>query len=164
MIEFLGGLLNTLAYVATVYLGFSVIERIAPAERNQPWRPLFFNLLLTPILLGLGGLLVVLLYPLIRDWITAPVGQRFPIDFPKGIAGSILAVMTLIAINDFFYYWWHRWQHTNRWLWAQHALHHSERSLNVCASMRHHWLEDPIRLFVQALPIGFLFAIAPPDV
>ncbi len=155
---------GTLGYLALVYAGLSVVERIAPAEKHQPLQRTFFNLLLTPLLLGIGGVILMFLSPLVQHLMNEPIGQRFKLTFPQGIAGSVLAMFAVFFVNDFIYYWWHRFQHTNKWLWAQHTLHHSERSLNVVASLRHHWLEDPLRLFVQMMPIGFLFFFAPPSV
>ncbi len=169
MDSFINGLLHTLGYLAVVYACMSAIERIAPAEPNQPIKRTLFNLGLTPLLLVISGGLLVFLTPFVQHLITPPTGQRIRIEFPwtgtlGAVAASLLAMMALMFITDFVYYWWHRFQHTNRWLWAQHTLHHSERSLNVVASLRHHWLEDPLRLFIQTVPLGFAFFFAPPSV
>jgi sterol desaturase/sphingolipid hydroxylase (fatty acid hydroxylase superfamily) len=61
-----------------------------------------------------------------------------------------------VLIIDFFYYWFHRWQHTTL-LWEQHKFHHSEKSLNVTSTRRVHWLEDPLLLLFLGLPMGLLF-------
>lgn len=164
MEPFFTGLGNTLGYLALVYAGLSVVERLAPAEKDQPASRTWFNAALTPVLLGISGLLLAGLAPLIQPAINPPTGQNIRWDFPSGVLGSILGMMAMMVVSDFVYYWWHRFQHVNRWLWAQHTLHHSERSLNVVASLRHHWLEDPLRLFIQTLPLGFLFYFAPPTV
>jgi sterol desaturase/sphingolipid hydroxylase (fatty acid hydroxylase superfamily) len=164
MQEFVGGLLHTIGYLAVVYAAMSIIERFAPAERGQPIQRTFFNLALTPLLLAISGALVIVLTPLIQPAVAGPLGRLLEIQFPDGVAGSFLAAFALFFVLDFFYYWWHRLQHTNSWLWEQHALHHSERSLNVCASLRHHWLEDPLRVFFQMLPFGFFFHLEQPSV
>lgn len=164
MDQFISDLLHLFGYLAMVYVGFFLLERLAPAERNQPIRNAVFNIALTPLLVILSTLLVMALAPLIQPAISDPIGQRIKLHFPDGVMGSVLAFMALMLATDFIYYWWHRFQHNNRWLWAQHTLHHSDRSLSVLTSMRHHWLEDPIRLFTQALPLGFLLFVAPPSV
>ena len=166
MDSFFNDLLHTLSYLLAVYAGMSVLERIAPAERNQPIDRTIFNIVLTPLLLVLSGALLLFLAPLVQHLITKPMGQRISVDFGTGwgVADSILVLMASMVASDFVYYWWHRFQHSNRWMWAQHTLHHSERSLNVVASLRHHWLEDPMRLFIQAVPLGFFFFFAPPKV
>jgi sterol desaturase/sphingolipid hydroxylase (fatty acid hydroxylase superfamily) len=119
---------------------------------------------LTPILLLISGLLLFWMAPVIQPLVNESFGQRVKLYFPTGVAGSLLAMLTMMFVADFVYYWWHRFQHMNRWLWAQHTLHHSERSLNVAASLRHHWLEDPFRLFIQTLPLGFAFYFEPPSI
>jgi len=90
-----------------------------------------------------------------------PVVDRFglaiPIAFPDGMLGQILQAFTFFFIFDFFYYWLHRSQHTFDLLWAEHRVHHSEYSLNITTGNRHHWLEEPIRVFAVWLPIGLLF-------
>lgn len=166
---FFTGLLHTLTYLAIVYAGMSMLERIAPAEPNQPFKRTLFNLGLTPLLLLISSALLLWLSPMVQHLMTEPTGQRIKLILPWAdalgpVASSLLAMLILMFITDFVYYWWHRFQHTNRWMWAQHTLHHSERSLNVVASLRHHWLEDPIRLFIQNLPLGYAFFFAPASV
>jgi sterol desaturase/sphingolipid hydroxylase (fatty acid hydroxylase superfamily) len=164
MQQFFLSILHLFGYLAMVYAGLFLVERIAPVERHQPMKNTLFNIAITPMLVVLSSLLVMWLVPLIQPATSDPIGQRIKLHFPEGIVGSLLALLTAMLASDFIYYWWHRFQHTNRWLWAQHTLHHSERSLSVLTSMRHHWLEDPIRLFTQALPLGFLLFVAPPSV
>src|SRR5207248_9190433 len=66
---------------------------------------------------------------------------KAPIQFHGG-AFEVLALSCLALIaNDFFYYWFHRLQHSSKWLWAEHELHHSDEHVNVTTSLRHHWLE-----------------------
>src|SRR6185369_1324115 len=59
--------------------------------------------------------------------------------------------------RDFFYYWFHRWQHHSKWLWAQHALHHSDPHINVTTAIRHHWLEVPLNAVFVTVPLYALF-------
>lgn len=42
----------------------------------------------------------------------------------------------LFVGQDFFYYWMHRADHTVRWLWATHSVHHSPNELNLSAAYR----------------------------
>jgi sterol desaturase/sphingolipid hydroxylase (fatty acid hydroxylase superfamily) len=70
---------------------------------------------------------------------------------------SIGLVLISICLGDFFYYWMHRLQHANRWLWAEHELHHSEENMNVTTAWRHHWLEKPLQTIFMAAPMAFLF-------
>jgi sterol desaturase/sphingolipid hydroxylase (fatty acid hydroxylase superfamily) len=78
--------------------------------------------------------------------------------------GSILKCFGLgfawLAARDFFYYWLHRLQHASKWLWAEHALHHSEESMNVTTSARHHFLEFPLTVIFVNIPL--LYLVKPP--
>jgi sterol desaturase/sphingolipid hydroxylase (fatty acid hydroxylase superfamily) len=44
--------------------------------------------------------------------------------------------------GDFVTYWWHRWQHSNRVLWAFHSIHHSQEQMTLFTASRRHPLEN----------------------
>jgi sterol desaturase/sphingolipid hydroxylase (fatty acid hydroxylase superfamily) len=152
---------QVLKLVALMFLLGALLERIAPAERKQDLRALLFNLAYAPIFLFAAVALVPML-----SGITAPLinklGGLIVVPIPEGFWGSVLYSLAFLLLYDFFYYWWHRAQHELSWLWPQHALHHSERDLNFSTSMRHHWLEEPLRVFVVLLPMGVLFRLEAP--
>ena len=162
--EFGRGLADSLGFIAAVYAVALVLERIYPAERGQPLRRLAFNLVLGVILFVVSAVIVRMLHPLIEPLVTPPIGQRLRIEMPDGAWGSIAQVLAFFLIYDFFYYWWHRAQHELAWLWPQHELHHSDTALNVSTSLRHHWLEDPLRVFAMAAPLGFAFYFKPASI
>jgi sterol desaturase/sphingolipid hydroxylase (fatty acid hydroxylase superfamily) len=60
-------------------------------------------------------------------------------------------------LDDFTYYWFHRLNHTVRFLWAAHIVHHSSHNFNLGTGLRNGWftlLYKP--LFYMWLPaIGF---------
>ena len=63
-------------------------------------------------------------------WSLAPV--RWPMgDWRTWAVGFVLV--------EFAYYWFHRWSHTVRWLWATHNVHHSPRELTLPAAVRLGW-------------------------
>jgi sterol desaturase/sphingolipid hydroxylase (fatty acid hydroxylase superfamily) len=158
------GWLHSMGIVAAVYAGAMVAERLLPAERGQPWRRIGFNLVLGVTLFTISSALVAVLHPLIVPYITEPLGQRLRLEMPDGVWGSLAASLVFFLVYDFFYYWWHRAQHELPWLWPQHELHHSDTALNVTTSLRHHWLEDPLRVFSMSLPLGFAFYVKPASV
>lgn len=162
--DFWKGWLTTMGLVATVMVVGLVLERILPAQRDQPARRIGFNLVLGVLLFTISSVLVALLHPLIVPYISEPVGQRLRLEFADGLWGSLAQVLVFFLVYDFFYYWWHRAQHELTWLWPQHELHHSDTALNVTSSLRHHWLEDPLRVFATALPLGFLFYFKPASI
>jgi sterol desaturase/sphingolipid hydroxylase (fatty acid hydroxylase superfamily) len=80
---------------------------------------------------------------------------KAPIHFRGGAWGFFALTCLVIVTQDFLYYWLHRLQHSSKWLWAEHELHHSDEHVNVTTSWRHHWLETVLQpLFI--LPIVFL--------
>ncbi|WP_240950356.1 sterol desaturase family protein [Novosphingobium sp. ERN07] len=42
---------------------------------------------------------------------------------------------------EFAYYWFHRFSHTVRWMWATHAVHHSSREYVLPSAVRLGWTE-----------------------
>ncbi|SFF98703.1 Sterol desaturase/sphingolipid hydroxylase, fatty acid hydroxylase superfamily [Novosphingobium sp. CF614] len=42
---------------------------------------------------------------------------------------------------EFAYYWFHRFSHTVRWMWASHAVHHSSREFVLPSAIRLGWTE-----------------------
>ncbi len=47
----------------------------------------------------------------------------------------------LFITTDFLYYWYHRFSHEIRWLWATHSVHHSTEEMNFLAGYRFGWTE-----------------------
>jgi sterol desaturase/sphingolipid hydroxylase (fatty acid hydroxylase superfamily) len=47
-------------------------------------------------------------------------------------------IVGFIAV-EFAYYWFHRWSHAVRWLWASHAVHHSAEEFTLPAAVRLGW-------------------------
>jgi sterol desaturase/sphingolipid hydroxylase (fatty acid hydroxylase superfamily) len=62
-----------------------------------------------------------------------------------------------LVMKDFISYWYHRLQHSSKWLWAVHMLHHSDEHLNVTTTVRHCWLEKPLQLIFVVFPLFLLF-------
>jgi sterol desaturase/sphingolipid hydroxylase (fatty acid hydroxylase superfamily) len=133
-----------------------VIERLWPAQRAQPWSNIGFNLGYVVFIVVLNSVLI----PPLMAWLQPLVkahGLHVAVAFPDSLAGQVLQALAFFAIFDFFYYWFHRAQHTVPGAWPLHKLHHSEQSLNVTTTLRHHWLEDPLRIWLVLLPIGLVF-------
>lgn len=43
------------------------------------------------------------------------------------------------VLDDFVYYWSHRFAHTVRWFWADHVTHHSSQHYNLTTALRQPW-------------------------
>jgi sterol desaturase/sphingolipid hydroxylase (fatty acid hydroxylase superfamily) len=81
----------------------------------------------------------------------------FAVDDGHRVVFGIAIAFVWLAVRDFFYYWFHRLQHYSKWMWAEHALHHSDEQMNVTTAVRHHWLEMPLNTIFIALPVTLLF-------
>ncbi|GAB4133752.1 MAG: sterol desaturase family protein [Thermogutta sp.] len=44
----------------------------------------------------------------------------------------------VLAAFDAWMYWWHRFNHRISWLWRFHAVHHSDREMDVTSALRFH--------------------------
>jgi sterol desaturase/sphingolipid hydroxylase (fatty acid hydroxylase superfamily) len=71
-----------------------------------------------------------------------------------------LLVLSLLVF-DFFYYWFHRTQHTISFFWEFHKVHHSIKNLNAIVSY-HHVLEELFRIPFIFLPLAMLIHIDAP--
>ncbi len=158
--EALASALAQLKVVAIILLVGLLIERMRPAERQQPWRDIGFNLGYIVFVVVANAVLLPPLFALMQP-IARAYGPHLPIALPDGVGWQVLQMLAFFAIFDFFYYWFHRAQHVFAWFWPLHKLHHSERSVNITTTLRHHWLEEPIRVWVILLPMGLLFEQKP---
>lgn len=76
------------------------------------------------------------------------------------LLNSLLILLSLL-IFDFFYYWFHRMQHTISFFWEFHKTHHSIKNLNVIVSY-HHISEELFRIPFITLPLAMLIHIDAP--
>lgn len=74
-----------------------------------------------------------------------------------GVLGGILASLIVVQFGEFFYYWFHRLQHSNKFLWRFHAEHHSLEEMSAFNS-NHHFTEEIFRIPFIAIPISLLFS------
>jgi sterol desaturase/sphingolipid hydroxylase (fatty acid hydroxylase superfamily) len=153
----------TLKFALLVYAVGLALERLRPAQRRQPWQHIAFNIAYSLPFILLTHLLVPPLAAMTQPWI-AQYGGWLPIRLPDGLGWQLLQGLLFFFVFDFFYYWLHRSQHRFAWFWAQHKLHHADRSINVTSGQRHHFLEEPIRVFLVFLPMGMIFKIDPPNI
>ena len=146
------------------YVGFHFMERLLPAYRNPRVQELAADVranlvfvFLNPVALLLGGFLS-------GEIARQLGGPRLRVDLTligTDPASRFVLAFIPFLVFDFFYYWFHRFQHAWPWLWQVHRLHHSEHCLNVTTNYRHHWLEEFFRAFFIFLPMNWLISIAP---
>jgi len=75
-----------------------------------------------------------------------------PLRLPNSTSTFFLSLL----IADFLYYWYHRWMHGYKPLWAFHLIHHSSQKLNLTTSFRLNWLSPIISafFFIPAALVG----------
>jgi sterol desaturase/sphingolipid hydroxylase (fatty acid hydroxylase superfamily) len=161
LLEFARGVGLTLLQTLGYYLFFLFFERLLPAQRDQPLRDIRLNVLYLPFYVLGTALLLPPTTALVVGQLRTHYPQMFGLIPVNSYLGADLRGLVHLAIFDFAYYWFHRAQHEFLWLWPQHKLHHSDESLNVTTSLRHHWLEDPLRVFFMTLPMAILFDLTP---
>lgn len=76
---------------------------------------------------------------------------------PFKIETSVGSLAILFLLNEFVYYWFHRWSHTVPFLWATHVNHHSSMKMNFSVAARTPFLNAIYHmLFWVPLPLlGF---------
>ncbi|WP_336987502.1 sterol desaturase family protein [Altererythrobacter aquiaggeris] len=60
------------------------------------------------------------------------------------------------VLDDFAYYWFHRFAHRVRWFWASHVNHHSSQHYNLSTALRQSWTSFFAFSFVFRIPIVLL--------
>lgn len=67
------------------------------------------------------------------------------------------AILFAIVIDDFRYYWYHRWAHESRWWWAfGHVTHHSSQHYNLSTALRQQWTGPFNGAFLLSVPAVLL--------
>ncbi|TRZ64116.1 sterol desaturase family protein [bacterium] len=69
-----------------------------------------------------------------------------------------MQLLFFFVVHDFYIYWFHRWQHHNKYLWRVHEAHHSPRSVDWLSGSRSHSLEIIINQTIEFGPIILLGA------
>jgi sterol desaturase/sphingolipid hydroxylase (fatty acid hydroxylase superfamily) len=63
--------------------------------------------------------------------------------------------IALLILEDFAFYWLHRFDHEVRFFWAVHVTHHSSQLFNLTVGFRSSVFQ-PLYRFVYFIPIAFL--------
>jgi sterol desaturase/sphingolipid hydroxylase (fatty acid hydroxylase superfamily) len=147
--------------VLGLFAVFSLLERVLPAAGpRKPLRGYWLNFKVTlleyvtiPIL---GGLTSVAVIALGKRLGLGLIDLRFSTG--HGMMDLLLGFLLSTFIFDFFFYWYHRFQHES-FLWQEHKLHHMDEQL--CAFYRESWLETLISGPLSAIPLAILFKLNP---
>jgi sterol desaturase/sphingolipid hydroxylase (fatty acid hydroxylase superfamily) len=63
--------------------------------------------------------------------------------------------LMLLLVEDFLYYWLHRFDHEIRFFWATHVTHHSSQHLNFSVGFRSSVFQ-PLYRFIYFIPLAYL--------
>ena len=111
----------------------------------------FMNALVRTVLLG--GL-VALSYTYAQGLVV------FDLENYLGAIWMLLAFGAVLLLEQFGFYWGHRWSHEFNSLWRLHAVHHTIEEMDWLSTNRAHPLDN---LFMRFLGFGpvFLFGFSP---
>ena len=71
------------------------------------------------------------------------------------IENAVLYWVILLVLEDFMYYWLHRFDHEIRLFWAVHVTHHSSPKFNFTVGFRSSVFE-PLYRFIYFIPLAFI--------
>jgi sterol desaturase/sphingolipid hydroxylase (fatty acid hydroxylase superfamily) len=132
-------------------------ERVLPADPRTDFRGILLNCSAGFFFLLSEAMAAMLVASLFIHFSWTGVLTFLAVPDRGNLLRCIALAFSWLAFRDFFYYWLHRFQHRSKWLWAEHALHHSEEHLNITTSVRHHWLEMPLNTIFVLAPFMYLF-------
>lgn len=153
---------NYQVLIAMLAVGL-LLERLVPARRQGvPNGPV--NILLGALMLFFQSALVPL-PAFIGASIANAVGGDYRLDLAFDTGNSVLLAIAAVLLSsvfvDFFFYWFHRFQHSNRILWQEHIIHHSDTALNVTTTQRAHFFEFFLTPIAVGVPMTLLFDLPP---
>lgn len=151
-------------------LVFHALERIRPVDKDINYKDVRSSWLITIVFLALSPIAAYIPNHIVSAAMQYAGAPWYRINFMGMLEGApafarVLALLPLLLLPtlffDFFYYWFHRLQHSNKWLWEQHKLHHAEQTMSAATALRHHWLEEAMRSMIMVIPLSLFVAITP---
>ncbi|MCP4181782.1 MAG: sterol desaturase family protein [Hyphomicrobiales bacterium] len=107
---------------------------------------------LTSLLMGAGSVVSGLIFGFISYGFAIWIWQfRF---WDLGI--SVWVGLVAFILDDLRYYWYHRFAHTIRWVWAEHINHHSSQHYNLSTALRQSWTGVFTGKFILLTPLVLL--------
>jgi sterol desaturase/sphingolipid hydroxylase (fatty acid hydroxylase superfamily) len=138
------------------FLGYAVVLILIIAEGVWAWRQnkenyhikeTFAN---TVILAGyiISKIVSFGYHLLVLSFVSGLLRYHLPVTIP--------AVILTFIVTDFCFYWYHRWSHQVKFLWAFHLTHHSSQSMNLTTAYRINWFSAVILpyFFIPAILVG----------
>lgn len=127
-----------------------IIEGVWSWRRNKGTYKVRESLANTVILVGyIASKIVLFSYHLA---VLSFVSHFAPFHLP----GTIWAIIVTFIVTDICFYWYHRFSHQVKFLWAFHLTHHSSQSMNLTTAYRINWFSAAILpfFFIPAVLMG----------
>ena len=107
----------------------------------------------TNIALGFGSVVFGFVFGAIQTFFYVGIYENVaPYQMPMNVWWSWVL---LLFIDDFAYYWFHRFSHEIRFFWNFHVVHHSSNQYNLSVAVRQSWFSG-LAHWVFYLPAAFL--------
>jgi len=154
----LAGYLVSQGIALLMIMALVIAERYYPAVPQAPAQKRRLNLEIYALGVSLGPA-----YALLFLISSSHIGGIFDLgritnEFhgASKLVGVLIAVLIWKAAKDFFFYWFHRFQHSS-FLWQQHKLHHLDEYVDTLTTGRNHWLEGALAIPARFIPLAILF-------
>ncbi len=106
----------------------------------------------TNIFVGFMSVVWGALFGLVTGYFYLAVYEFAPYKMPMNAWWAWLA---LLFVDDFAYYWFHRFSHEIRFLWNFHVVHHSSNQYNLSVAVRQSWFSG-IAHWIFYVPVALL--------
>lgn len=147
----------------TAVAGILLLERLCPIEPDQPtfsvgflqdslW--LFLALAFTGSVVAAYSKGIKTLFETHLGFLTIKEIERVP-ETARVVFGVLLA--------DFLAWFQHWLKHKVPWFWQFHAVHHSQRQMNLFTDLRFHYMEYVISRPIVMLPL-LMFQVSTPNI
>lgn len=107
----------------------------------------------TNIALGFGSVVFGFIFGVIQTFFYVGIYENFaPYQMPMNVWWTWVL---LLFVDDFAYYWFHRFSHEIRFFWNFHVVHHSSNQYNLSVAVRQSWFSG-LAHWIFYLPAAFL--------
>jgi sterol desaturase/sphingolipid hydroxylase (fatty acid hydroxylase superfamily) len=90
----------------------------------------------TSVVIGVGNIVAGVLTGAVVGRLYAALGRLAPVHWSMQ---SLWTWAIAFVLVEFCYYWFHRSSHTVRWMWANHAVHHTPEEMTLLSAIRLGW-------------------------
>ncbi|CAN5184779.1 hypothetical protein BH20ACI1_BH20ACI1_13870 [soil metagenome] len=122
---------------------FAIRENRENYDRKDTW---------TNIFLGFGSVVFGAFFGLATSLLYIAAYDFAPFKMPMN---TWWTWTLLLFIDDFAYYWFHRFSHEIRFFWNFHVVHHSSNKYNFSVAVRQSWFSG-IAHWIFYIPAAFL--------